>query len=117
MARRALAALVLALGAAVALTACGEDELPTDVPSVPDFEESLEELAPELPTDFPSDIAEIAPDIDPTEVLRNADEICRKIEEGQEAEELARDAAELFGVEESEGARLVDAIEPNCDAV
>ncbi|WP_026929964.1 hypothetical protein [Glycomyces tenuis] len=119
MARRALAAL--ALGAALALTACGE-ELPLDeAPSAPSFDESLEELVPDLPTELPTDVAsevmEIAPDVDPTELLGKLEEACRQIEEGKEEETLARDIAELFGVEEADGATLAETIEPHCGTI
>jgi hypothetical protein len=118
MTRYALAAL--ALSAALALTACGEE--PSDqAPAMPDLGESLEEIAPDLPTEPPADlvseIMEAAPDVDPGELLGKIEDACERIEESKDQEALARDIAELFGVEEAEGAPLADAIEPHCHTI
>lgn len=118
MARLALAAL--ALGAALALTACGGE--PSDeAPTMPDLGESLEEIAPDLPSELPADLAsairEAAPDIDPEELLGKIEDACRRIEESKGREDLARDIAEIFGVEEAEGAPLAEAIEPHCHTI
>ncbi|SDD00137.1 hypothetical protein [Glycomyces harbinensis] len=117
MARRTIAALALALGTAFALTACGEEEIPVDAPSIPDFQESLEELAPDLPTDLGAELQEIAPDVAPGEVLDHSRELCQSAADGADEEQLARDAASLFGVEEAEGPTIVETVKPYCDVI
>ncbi|MCD0445061.1 hypothetical protein LO763_15700 [Glycomyces sp. A-F 0318] len=117
MARRTIAALALALGAALTLGACGEEDLPIDAPSVPDFQESLEELAPDLPTDLGSELQELAPDLSADEVLDHSRDLCQSAADGADEEQLARDAAELFGVEEADGPSLVETIKPYCDVI
>jgi len=118
MARRHLAALVLAFSAALALTACSEEVAPAiDVPSEPDFEESLEDLASDLPADLTTDIQVIAPDATPADILDNSRSICQSAADGEDEETLARDAASLFGVEEAEGPTLVETISPYCNVI
>jgi hypothetical protein len=117
MARRTIAALVLALGTALTLTACGEEDLPIDAPSVPDFQESLEELASELPSDLGGELQELAPDLSADEILDHSRELCQSAADGADEEQLARDAAELFGVEEAEGPTIVETVEPYCDLI
>ena len=117
MARRTIAALVLALGAALTLSACGEGDVPVDVPSVPDFQESLDDLASDLPTDLGAEIAEIAPDVAPTDIVDHSRDICQSAADGADEEELAREAASLFGVEEADGPTLVEKIQPYCDII
>ncbi|MDA1358344.1 hypothetical protein O1R50_01855 [Glycomyces luteolus] len=117
-ARRTLAAL--AIGALLALSACSEDgglEVPTDSPSLPDWESSLDELASELPADLATDLWEVVPDASPEEILHNAQEICGQVAANADEEQLARDAAELFGVEEAEGPTIVETVKPYCDVV
>ncbi|MCC3761822.1 hypothetical protein K3N28_01880 [Glycomyces sp. TRM65418] len=117
MARRALAAL--AIGALLALSACSEEgiDLPVDSPTLSDWESSLDELASEFPTDLASELWEIVPDMSPQDLLDNAREVCQKAVDKQDEEQLARDAAELFGVEEAEGPTIVETIRPHCDAI
>lgn len=117
MARRALAAL--AIGALLGLSACGEDgiDLPGDTPSLPDWESSLEELAPDLPTELAAELWALVPDMSPQEMLDNARDVCQKIAENEDEEALAREAASLFGVEEAEGPTLVETIEPHCEVI
>jgi hypothetical protein len=117
MARRTIAALALALGAALALTGCGEEDLPIDAPSVPDFQESLDELASELPTDLEAEFEGLVPDMAPDEILDHSRDLCQSAADGADEEQLARDAAELFGVEESEGPTIVETVKPYCDLI
>jgi hypothetical protein len=116
-ARRTLAAL--AIGALLALSACSEDgiEIPTDTPSIPDWESSLDDLASEMPTDLATDLWEIVPDASPEEILTGAQEICGDVAASADEEEIARNAAELFGVEEAEGPTIVETVKPYCDAI
>lgn len=116
-ARRTLAAL--AIGALLALSACSEDgiDIPGDSPSLPDWESSLDELASELPTDLATDLWEVVPDASPEEILTNAKEICGDVAANADEEQLARDAAELFGVEEAEGPSIVETVKPYCDVI
>jgi hypothetical protein len=117
MARRALTAL--AIGALLALSACGEDamDLPGDAPTLPDWESSLEELAPDLPTELATELWALAPDMSPQDLLDNARDVCQGIADNQDEEELARDAAALFGVEEAEGPTIVETVQPHCEAI
>jgi hypothetical protein len=117
-ARRTLAAL--AIGALLALSACSEDggiEIPSDAPTLPDWESSLDDLASELPTDLATDLWAIVPDASPEEILNNAKDICGDVAANADEEQLARDAAELFGVEEAEGPTIVETVKPYCDVV
>lgn len=116
-ARRTLAAL--AIGALLALSACSEDgtDIPIDSPTLPDWESSLDELASELPTDLATDLQEIVPDASPEEILANARDICADVADNADEEQLARDAAELFGVEEAEGPTIVETVKPYCDVL
>lgn len=117
MAPRAMTAL--AIGALLALSACGEDgvDLPIDSPTLPDWESSLDELAPDLPADLATDLWALVPDMSPQDMLDNAREVCQKAADNQDEEQLARDAASLFGVEEAEGPTLVETIQPHCDVI
>ncbi|GAA1679740.1 hypothetical protein GCM10009830_28490 [Glycomyces endophyticus] len=114
---RTIAALALAFGTALALSACGEGELPIDPPTLPDLEESLSDLAPDFPTDLAGDLKEIAPDVTATEIVDGARDLCQSAAEGADEEQLARDAASLFGVEEAEGPTIVETVQPYCDVV
>jgi len=114
-ARRTLAAL--AIGALLALSACSEDGIPTDSPTLPDWESSLDDLASELPTDLATDLWEVVPDASPEEILSGAKEICGDVAAGADEEEIARNAAELFGVEEAEGPTIVETVKPYCDVI
>jgi hypothetical protein len=115
--RRTIAALALAFGTALALSACGEGELPIDTPTLPDLEESLGDLAPDFPTDLAAEIQELAPDVTAAEIVDGAQQLCRSAAEGADEEQLARDAASLFGVEEAEGPTIVETVQPYCDVV
>lgn len=117
MARRAFAAL--ALGALLALSACSEEgiDIPVDSPTLPDWESSLDELAPELPADLATDLWALVPDMSPKDLLDNARELCQTAADNQDEEQLARDAAELFGVEEAEGPTIVETVTPHCEAI
>jgi len=118
MARRPIAALVLAFGAALALSACSEEEsFPIDAPTIPDFEESLQDLAPDLPVDLAADLQAIVPDASAGELVDGANQVCQSAADGADEETLARDAASLFGVEEAEGPTLVETISPYCDVI
>ncbi|MEV3935941.1 hypothetical protein AB0K52_08205 [Glycomyces sp. NPDC049804] len=118
-ARRTLAAL--AIGALLALGACSEDgglEIPADSPTLPgEWQSSLDELASEMPTDLATDLWEVVPDASPEEILAGAREICGDVAANADEEQLARDAAELFGVEEAEGPTIVETVKPYCDAI
>ncbi|GAA2156091.1 MULTISPECIES: hypothetical protein [Glycomyces] len=116
-ARRTLAAL--AIGALLALSACSDDgiDLPADTPSIPDWESSLDDLASEIPTDLATDLWEVVPDASPEEILTGAQEICGDVAANADEEELARNAAKLFGVEEAEGPTIVETVKPYCDAI
>jgi hypothetical protein len=116
-ARRTLAAL--AIGALLALSACSEEgvDLPVDSPTLPDWESSLDELASELPTDLAGDLQELAPDLSPDEILANSREVCADIADNADEEQLARDAAQLFGAEEAEGPTIVETVKPYCDVL
>jgi len=116
-ARRTLAAL--AIGALLALSACSDDgiDLPADTPSIPDWESSLDDLASEIPTDLATDLWEVVPDASPEEILTGAQEICGDVAASADEEEIARKAAELFGVEEAEGPTIVETVKPYCDAI
>ncbi|GAA2265012.1 hypothetical protein GCM10009853_017950 [Glycomyces scopariae] len=116
-ARRTAAALALALGTALALSACGEGELPIDTPSLPDLEDSLSSLAPDFPADVASDLQELAPDLSAAEIVSGAQELCQSAADGADEEQLARDAASLFGVEEAEGPTIVETVQPYCDVI
>ncbi|MQM27631.1 hypothetical protein [Glycomyces albidus] len=117
MARRKIAALALAFGSALALSACGEGELPIETPTLPDYQESLEDLAPDFPTDLASELQEIAPDVTAAEIVDGAQQLCTSAAEGADEEQLARDAASLFGVEEAEGPTIVETVQPYCDVI
>jgi hypothetical protein len=116
-ARRTLAAL--AIGALLALSACSEDgtDIPIDSPTLPDWDSSLDELASELPTDLATDLQEIVPDASPDEILTNARDICADVADNADEEQLARDAASLFGAEEAEGPTIVETVKPYCDVL
>ncbi|RRR96888.1 hypothetical protein [Glycomyces terrestris] len=114
---RTIAALALALGAAFSLSACGEGELPIDTPTFPDLEDSLESLAPDFPTDVAADLQELAPDLSAAEIVDGAQQLCQSAAEGADEEQLARDAASLFGVEEAEGPTVVETVQPYCDVI
>ncbi|MFG3340339.1 hypothetical protein [Glycomyces sp. NPDC048151] len=117
-ARRTLAAL--AIGALLALSACSEDggiEIPTDAPTLPDWESSLDELASEFPTDLAGDLHDLVPDATPEELLADAQALCGEVAANADEEQLARDAAELFGVEEAEGPTIVETVKPYCDVI
>ncbi|WP_335990866.1 hypothetical protein [Glycomyces sp. MUSA5-2] len=117
MARRTIAALALAFGSALALSACGEGELPVETPSVPNLEDSLESLSGDFPTELAGDLQEIAPDVTATEIVDGARDLCQSAAEGADEEQLARDAASLFGVEEAEGPTVVETVRPYCDVI
>ncbi|MEU6248483.1 hypothetical protein [Glycomyces sp. NPDC047010] len=117
MARRTIAALALAFGSALALSACGEVELPIETPSAPNLEDSIQDLAGDFPTGLAGDLQELAPDVTATEIVDGARQLCESAADGADEEQLARDAASLFGVEEAEGPTVVETVRPYCDVI